>query len=314
MAGTADGLVITGPTASGKTALAITVAERLGGEIISLDSRQVYQGMDIGTAKPTVEQRARVPHFGIDVLSPGRRYTAGRFAADARAWIAAIRARHHVPVLVGGTGFFLRALTQPMFAEPPLDPARKESLKRYLEDFSREELLRWLSGLDAAAAQRLAREGGRQRLARAVEVALLTGRTLTEWHAQQPPGQPLDLTTFVLELPRAELYDRINRRVDEMLAAGLVEEVRGLRAAGYDEQAPGVNATGYIELIPYLRGETTLDDAADRIRANTRSYARRQLTWFRHQLGPNAIRLDATRPINELADEIVQRYRSAKSA
>jgi len=135
----ADGIAITGPTASGKTGLAIAVARELDGEIISMDSRQVYRGMDVGTAKPSSAQRALVPHFGIDVLPPSERYNAGRFAADARRWIEQIQARLHVPVLVGGTGFFLRALTHPMFGEPPLDPRRKEQLKQYLGGFTREE-------------------------------------------------------------------------------------------------------------------------------------------------------------------------------
>src|SRR4051812_15453613 len=185
----ADGLVITGPTASGKTALSVDVARRIHGEIISMDSRQVYAGMDIGTAKPSLDERAGVPHFGFDLVQPGERYSAGRFATDARRWLAEIKARSHVPMLVGGTGFFLRALTHPMFEEPPLDPARKEALKNFLSAFSREELLVWLERLDEKSARRLEGEGGRQRLARAIEVALLTGKRLSEWHAAQLPPE-----------------------------------------------------------------------------------------------------------------------------
>lgn len=301
----ADGIAITGPTASGKTGLALEVARRVDGEIISMDSRQVYIGMDIGTAKASVEQRALVPHFGIDLLPASERYNAGCFARDAREWIRQIRSRAHVPILVGGTGFFLRSLTHPMFPEPPLEPHRKDALKRYLGRNSREELLRWLTALDADTAARLAREGGRQRLARAIEVALLTGRPLSSWQREHPTGvRALRFRTFVLDLPRELLYERINRRVADMLQAGLVEEVRDLLAAGYDEDAPGMNATGYIELLPYLRGETTLEAATAEIRTATRRYARRQLTWFRHQLGTGALALDATRPIAELAREI----------
>jgi tRNA dimethylallyltransferase len=300
----ADGIAITGPTASGKTDLAIEVALRVGGEIISMDSRQVYTGMDIGTAKASAAQRALVPHFGVDVLPPSERYNAGRFARDAREWIRQIRSREHAPVLVGGTGFFLRALTHPMFPEPPLEPQRKEALKRYLHRYSREELLEWLAALDAETAARLAREGGRQRLARAIEVALLTGRALSSWQREPAPDVPaLKFCTFVLDLPRDVLYERINRRVTDMLEAGLVAEVRGLLAAGYDEEAPGMNATGYIELLSYVRGETALEVATEEIRTATRQFARRQVTWFRHQLG-DALALDATRPIDELARDI----------
>jgi tRNA dimethylallyltransferase len=314
LAATVDGIAIAGPTASGKTALALEVAARLDGEIISMDSRQVYTGMNIGTAKPTAGELARIPHHGIDLMPPSERFNAGRFAERARAWTAEIKQRGHVPIFAGGTGFFLRALTQPMFEEPPLDRSRKEALKQYLETFSREELLRWLRGLDGAMAERMVSEGGRHRLARAIEVALLTGRPLSGWHAAQQPAAPLKLVTFLLHVERSVLYDRINQRVDKMLEAGLVDEVRSLMAAGYDESSPGMNATGYIEIIPYLRGETTLDAAVEEIRKRSRGYARRQLTWYRHQLGPDTITLDTTRPVEELADEIVERFRSAKSA
>lgn len=314
MAATVDGIAIAGPTASGKTALALEVAARVGGEIISMDSRQVYAGMDIGTAKPTPGELARVPHHGIDLIQPAERFSAGRFAERARGWTAEIQSRGHVPIFAGGTGFFLRALSHPMFEEPPLDRSRKEALKQYLETFSREELLRWLRGLDGAMAERMLSEGGRHRLARAVEVALLTGRPLSEWHAAQQPAPPLRLVTFLLHVERSMLYDRINRRVDDMLKAGLVDEVRNLMAAGYDETSPGMSATGYLEIIPYLRGETTLDAAAEEIRKRSRAYARRQLTWYRHQLGPDTITLDAAHPVEELANEIVERFRSAESA
>lgn len=307
----ADALVITGPTASGKTTLSVDVAQRLAGEIISMDSRQVYRGMDIGTAKPNASQRAGLPHHGLDILTPDQRYSAGRFARDARRWIREIGARGRVPVLVGGTGFFLRALTHPLFHEPTLDHARREALKQFLEKFSREELLRWLRCLDETSAARLARAGGRQRLARAIEIALLSGRTLSAWHDQQTPDTPLDLVVIALELPRDVLYARINGRVDDMLAAGLLEEVRALVGAGYDESAPGMNATGYIELLPYLRGQTTLAEAAERIRTNTRQYARRQLTWFRHQLPETAIRLDAMQPRSQLVEQIVNVWQTS---
>lgn len=301
----ADGLVITGPTASGKTAIAIDVALRISGEIISVDSRQVYRGMDIGTAKPGVEQRAVVPHHGIDLLPPSERYSAGKFAADARAAIAGIRARGHVPVLTGGTGFFLRALTNPLFEEPAVDAERKEAIKKYLDSFDRQELMRWLHGLDERGAYSL-RLSSSQRIARAIEVALLTGYPLSVLHDRQQPPAPMRFVTVVLNLVRSALYDRINRRVDDMLAAGLVEEVRALVAAGYDESAPGMNATGYVELLPYLRGETTLEEAAQLIRNTTRRYARRQLTWFRHQLPADALWLDASLPHEQLVDTIVQ--------
>jgi tRNA dimethylallyltransferase len=295
-------LVITGPTASGKTAVAIEVAKRLGGEIISMDSRQVYRGMDIGTAKPTIAERHGVPHHGFDLIDPDARFNAGRFAALSREWIAGIVARSRVPVLTGGTGFFLRALTHPMFDEPELDPALKESWKRYLATLPLAELSRWSRALDPDAALG---PGDRQRLSRAIEMAVMTGWPLGWWQRAAPsPAPAIDPRVFVLDLPRDVLYRRIEARVDAMLESGLVAEVRTLMAHGYDEEAPGMNATGYIELVPHVRGERKLDEAAALIKTATRKYARRQLTWLRHQLPPGAAWLDATAPAGELADRI----------
>ena len=303
-------LAIVGPTASGKTALSIEVARRLPAEIISLDSRQVYRGMDIGTAKATPAQRAAVPHHGLDLVDPPERFSAGRFARRAHQWMRAIRERGHLPLLVGGTGFFLRALTHPIFREPELDPARRTRLHDRLQELPRAELQRWLGKLDPASAERLAEGGGRQRLLRALELPLLTGRALSWWHAHAPPDvPPLHPRIFVLELPREQLYATINRRVDEMAAAGLVEEVRALLGRGYRAGDPGMNATGYAELLPFFGGQIPLADALDEIRRNTRRYARRQMTWFRHQLPPDAVWLDATRPRAELAEEIVRECR-----
>jgi tRNA dimethylallyltransferase len=306
----ADTLVITGPTASGKTAVAVAVAERLGGEIISMDSRQVYRGMDIGTAKPASAERRGVPHHGFDLVDPDHRFNAGSFARFARSAIAQIQHSGRVPILTGGTGFFLRALTQPMFAEPPLDEARKEQWKRYLAGLTTGELLRWAHALDASSTRR---HTDRQRLARVIEVALLTGRRLSWWHRHSTAeAVAIDPRVFVLDLPREVLTARIEDRVDAMVGAGLVDEVRALLAAGYDERAPGMNATGYIELIPYIRGERTLEQAMELIKAATRQYARRQRTWLRHQLPTDAIRLEADAPVEDLADRIATQWRVEK--
>ena len=302
-------LAITGATATGKTAVAIAVAQQIGGEIISLDSRQVYRDMDIGTAKATPAQRAAVPHHGLDLLPPSERYNAGSFARDARAWMEAIEGRGRVPLLVGGTGFFLRALTHPLFAEPALDPQRKEQLKRYLNRMDRAELLAWLRHLDAEGAARLGAQAGRQRIARMIEVALLTGRPLQWWHQQPGAFAPARMLTVVLELDRATLNKRINLRVHQMVEAGLVAEVRALLARGYTEHSPGMKTTGYRELIPYLRGECSLPEAVDAIQRATRGYARRQLTWFRHQLAEPVLRVDAAAAPHEIVRIIVNEWR-----
>jgi tRNA dimethylallyltransferase len=304
----ADTLVITGPTASGKTAVAVAVAERLAGEVISMDSRQVYRGMDIGTAKPSMAERRGIPHHGFDLVDPDQRFNAGAFARFARDVMSDIRARGRIPILAGGTGFFLRALTRPLFTEPPLDEAHKEQWKRRLAGFETEELQRWAAVLDAPAARRYR---DRQRLARVIEVAVLTGRPLSWWQ-QQSAGEvaAIDPGVFVLDLPRETLTARIEARVDTMIATGLVDEVRALLAAGYDERSPGMSATGYIELIPWIRGEYSLQQAIELIRSATRQYARRQRTWLRHQLPANAVRLDAVAPADELADRIAALWRA----
>ncbi|HEX2080190.1 MAG TPA: tRNA (adenosine(37)-N6)-dimethylallyltransferase MiaA [Longimicrobium sp.] len=307
-------LAIVGPTASGKTALSIEVARRLDGEIISMDSRSVYRGMDVGTAKPTPEERGEVPHWGIDLAEPSERFNAARWAAYARETIAGIRARGRVPLLVGGTGFFLRALTHPIFQQPPLDEERRARLTEWMERQPDGELHRWLAALDPESAARLRDWGGRQRLMRALEVPLLTGRTLPWWQRHSPPAEaPVPVLPFVLEVPRERLFPAIDRRVTEMVDAGLIEEVRGL-VQKYGEDAPGLNAHAYIELFPYFRGERTLDEALDLARKNTRDYTRRQLTWFRKQLPEGAVWLDATRPRAELAEEIVREWRARGSA
>jgi tRNA dimethylallyltransferase len=308
---TTDFLALLGPTASGKTALSLAVASRIGAEIVSMDSRQVYRGMDTGTAKVDRAARDAIPHHGLDRVDPDQRYSGGRFAREARAWIAGIRARGRVPLLVGGTGFFLRALTEPIFREPPLDPGRLEALRAWLRRQPKGELERWVRALDPARAA-VAAEGGPQRLARTLEVTLLSGRPLSDWHrVAEPEAQALRGPVAVLELPREEMDRRIDRRVDEMLAAGLVGEVRALLAAGYSVDAPGMTATGYREIVRHLHGETTLDEAAAQIRRATRQYARRQLTWFRNQLPEDAVRVDATAPLDEQVARVIAVWEAA---
>jgi tRNA dimethylallyltransferase len=306
-----DFLAIVGPTASGKTSLSLAVAPRLDAEIVSMDSRQVYRGMDIGTAKVEAAGQASVPHHGLDRVRPDESYGAGRFAREARGWIGDIRARGRVPLLVGGTGFFLRALTDPIFREPPLDGERRRAIRRWLSRQSDDRLAAWVQALDPERAG-VAVAGGPQRLGRALEVALLTGRPLSEWHRSgEPEAHALAGPVILLELPRAEMDRRIDARVDRMLEGGLVEEVQGLLDAGFTAADPGMSATGYREVVGYLQGEWTLEQAADEIRRATRRYARRQLTWFRHQLPGARVAIDATAPIEAQVSQVLAVWESA---
>ena len=300
-----DFLAVTGPTTSGKTKLSMAVAELLDAEIVCMDSRQIYRGMDIGTDKLPSEFRERVPHHGVDIRAPNEAYSAGQFGREAHRWITEIQGRSRVPLLVGGTGLFLKALTDPIFRQPKMDPERVQGLRRFLGAQPREELERWVGRLDPARAV-LARQGGPQRLSRTIELALLTGRPLSWWHERGEPDQePLHGVIVVLEMEREELDRRIDARVTRMVDVGLVDEVRRLLERGYGPDDPGMSGTGYREICASLRGEMSLDDALDRMRSETRKYARRQLTWFRHQLPEDAVRVDASRPLSIQAEEVV---------
>jgi tRNA dimethylallyltransferase len=299
-----QGLAIVGPTASGKTALSLALAEALDGEIISMDSRQVYRRMDIGTDKVSAEARARVPHHGLDLVEPWEAYSAGQYGRDARRWIREIRDRGRVPVFVGGTGFFLRALTSPVFEEPSLDPTRRAAFRSWASAQSVDRLSQWVSRLDPQRAG-VAQAGGPQRLIRTLEVALLSGRPLSWWHAHAPPTESaVSLGIIRLQVPREVLVARIEARVDRMFASGLVAEVESLIRSGARPSDPGMTGTGYRECARLLAGETTQAEAWKDIARETRQYARRQETWFRHQLPEGVLELDGLLSLEEQMAQI----------
>jgi tRNA dimethylallyltransferase len=290
--------VVCGPTAAGKSALAMRLAERLGLAIVSADSRQVYRGFDVGTAKPDADERARVPHFGIDVAEPTERYSAARWVESFDGWADAARALGREPVAVGGTGLYLRALASPLFAEPPLDAERRARVQAHLDAMATPELRRWVEALDPARANL-----GRTQLLRAAEVALLTGRRVSELHAELAREPSHTLRYVVVDPGRDVLRARIAERTDAMLAGGWVDEVEAL-ARTVPDDAPAWNGTGYEVLRRHVRGELSLAEARDRIVIDTRQYAKRQRTWFRNQLrGADAAWLDPLRPDADAALE-----------
>lgn len=291
---------VLGATGTGKTTLAIALARRLDGEIVSADSRQAYRGLEVGTAAPTPAERAAVPHHGVGFLDPGERYGAGRFATLARGWIEGIRARGRSPIVAGGTGLFVRALLAPLFREPELDADRRRRLGAWLARRETVELADWAARLDPAFAARLG-VVDRQRAGRGVEIALLTGRPLSWWHAHAPGDGPIPARSFVLELPPGEHRTRLAERVRAVLAGGWPEEVRGLLAAGYGEGSPAWNALGYREVAALVRGEIGEAEAEERIERATWRYARRQRTWLRTQLPGEAVPLDARLSVDQLA-------------
>ncbi len=302
--GGAEVPVLVGPTAVGKTAVALALAAHWPIEIISADSRQVYRRLDIGTAKPSRKERARVPHHGVDVVNPGERYSAGHFARDAARWVAEIRNRGRLPVVVGGTGLYVRALAEGLFREPALDPAQRRSLDAYLARLEPLELLRWASRLDPGF-----RGGGRQRASRAAEVALITGHPLSHWQAVAKAGGAIDPWYIVLTVPRPVLHQRIAARADAMVSRGLIEEVAAVLAEGLPPTAPGLDGIGIREAVDYLHGRRPRDTVAEAVATSTRQYAKRQQTWFRHQLGGRVISVDATRGPEKVAAEIVQHWK-----
>ena len=300
--------VLVGPTAVGKTAIALALTNFWPLEVISADSRQIYRRLDIGTAKPTRKEQARAAHHGIDLVDPGARYSAGHFARDAVGWLADIRGRGKLPVIVGGTGLYVRALAEGLFAEPPLDPAKRRSLDAWTSRMEPIELLRWAARLDPGF-----RGGGRQRAARAIEVALLSGHPLSYWQRAARAQGTLDPWYIVLTVPRAVLHQRIARRAEEMVRRGLIEEVAAVLTEGHGPKTPGLDGIGVREAVEYLNGLRPRDTVAGAITVGTRQYAKRQQTWFRHQLTGKVITLDATRPPEKLAEEIAGLWERARS-
>jgi len=305
--------VLVGPTAVGKTAVATALATRLPVTVISADARQVYRRLDVGTAKPDADLRHHIPHYGLDLVDPGERYSAGRFARDAAGWLAETRAAGRVPLVVGGTGFYIRALAEGLFREPPLEPTRRERLRAWAGELTAPELARWAGRLDRHYAG-----GGRQRAARAVEVALLTGRALSWWQREARETGVMRPWYIHLTLPRETLQRRIAERVDRMLAGGLVAEVERILATGVPAAAPGLDGVGYREVVAMLQGRLTKDGLREAIVIATRQYAKRQETWFRNQLrnqtsdvghqSPEVWMLDAAPDAAELASLILARW------
>ncbi|MBS1815369.1 MAG: tRNA (adenosine(37)-N6)-dimethylallyltransferase MiaA [Acidobacteria bacterium] len=274
-------IVIAGPTGSGKTALSIELAEHLGGEIVSCDSVAVYREMEIGTAKPSHEERARVPHYLIDVVDPSVEYTAGQYARDARAAIAEIAARGRVPIMAGGTGLYLRAVLEGLSPVARRDETIRARLRRSVERFGSAHLYRILQRLDAPAAASI-HTNDIPKLIRAIEVCLLEKKPMSEaWQHQKPePLTGFRIARIGLNPPRAALYDRLNARAAQMFADGLVEETRTL-IAKYDRDCRALTSLGYAQAMAEIEGTMPREEALAAVAQGHRNYAKRQLTWFR---------------------------------
>jgi tRNA dimethylallyltransferase len=278
-------VLIAGPTASGKSALALDLAQKTGGVVINTDSMQVYRDLRILTARPTLEEEAQAPHRLYGHVDAAVNFSAGAWVSDAAKALAEARAQNRLPIFTGGSGLYFKALTRGLSAVPPIAAEVREDVRARLERDGVESLHTELALKDPVSAERL-KPRDRTRIARALEVVEATGRSLTDWHREGlppllPPGQ---FSAIFLAPDREDLYARIDARFDVMLAAGAREEVAALAARKLDPLLPAMKAHGVPTLIRHLQGEITLEQAAEIGRADTRHYAKRQFTWFRHQL------------------------------
>lgn len=293
--------MLVGPTAVGKTAVALALAAERPIEVVSADSRQVYRGLDVATAKPAPRERRRVPHHLLDVVRPGERYSAGRFALEATEAITAIRARGAMPIVVGGTGLYIRALVEGLFAEPPLDRPRRDALAAVTAAMDNATLVRWAARLDPGYPG----GAGRQRATRAIEIALLTGRALTWWQRSAAVEGSVRPWYVRLTAPRAVLHQRILTRTTEMVRQGLVEEAAAALADGAPLTGPGMDGIGVREAVDVLQGRLDRAALVATVAQRTRQYAKRQETWFRNQLRGPVLALDATATPDQLAAAIL---------
>ena len=298
-------IAVLGPTASGKSALAMSLAQKLGGEIVACDSQQVYIGLDIGTGKPTRDDRRLVPHHLLDLVHPDEAFHAARWAALARVAITRIAARGRVPIVVGGTGLYYRALTVGLFQAPPPDQAIRQRHREEAQRLGIGVLHDRLAAVDPVAAASIARQD-LIRISRALEIFEQTGTAISvlRQQAATPPGE-LQPAVIVLDPPLAELRARIEKRVGEMMAAGFLDEVRALRAAGYGPSLRPLQALGYQPLGAHLDGACSLDQAVSDTITATVDYARRQRTWFRKDAQAPLARLEDGAALHAGLEDIV---------
>lgn len=298
-------LVLVGPTASGKTEISLHLAEQLKGEIISADSRQIFKFLDIGTAKPTREQRGRIPHHFVDELTPDREFNAGTFGVRGRDLIHEIFGRGKLPIVVGGSGLYVHSLIDGFFEGPGADKELREILERRVEAEGIKNLLEELRKVDPVTAERIDPTKPR-RVIRALEVYHITGKPLSQLHVDSAPVIDFGAIQFGLEWDRKELYSRIEKRCERMLTKGLLKEVEDLERRGYTDKLNALNTVGYAEAFAYRRGEISYDEMVRLFKQNSRRYAKRQLTWFRRDERVRWVPVDGTASPEQIARRILR--------
>ncbi len=296
-------IFIVGPTAVGKTRLALLLAQKIDAEIVSADSRQIYKYMDIGTAKPGREDLAQAPHHFIDILYPDEDYNAGRYAKDARKTIKEIVERGKTPLVVGGSGLYIKALIDGIFESPEVDPQVRRKVLRELEEYGAAALYKKLEQVDAAYAAKIS-DNDSQRITRALEVYLSSGIPLSQWHKQGADKADFNPVMYGLIMERKALYEKIETRADKMLQEGLIAEVENLIEMGYSKDLNALNTVGYKEAIQYLEGVCDYDEMTKLIKQHSRNYAKRQLTWFKKEKRIQWYNLDE-KTFAEIAEEII---------
>ena len=303
-------LGIVGATASGKTSLSLQLADALHGEIVCLDSMQIYRRMDIGTAKPTAAERAAAPHHMLDILEPTASYSVAEYVEAAHAVIRQILDRGHVPILVGGTGLYLRGLSLPMdYGGLPSDPLLRSALQSELDSSGAPALHARLAAIDPETAARL-HPNDTRRVIRALEIYQLTGEPMSAHRVPQAADAPYHFLLYAIDWPRSELHARINLRVDQMMETGLLDEVRSLLDSGVTADMQSMQGLGYKELAPVILNRAALPQAVEQIKTGTRNYARRQLIWFRKDQRVHWLPSDQLRNAKEL---IITQWKDPKS-
>ncbi|MEZ6124896.1 MAG: tRNA (adenosine(37)-N6)-dimethylallyltransferase MiaA [Planctomycetaceae bacterium] len=305
---------LAGPTAGGKSAVSLELARRLGAEIISLDSMAIYRGMDIGTAKPTVSERGRVPHHLIDIADPHEEFSVAEYLRLAWDAVSGVIGRGQIPLFVGGTGLYLRSMLRGVFEGPPADPGIRDELETDLRQDGPLRLHDRLRSVDAASANRIHPNDSR-RVIRAIEVFRLTGRPLSEQQSQPPlPQDQQPRAVLWLDPPRDWLHQRIGDRVDRMMDAGLLDETRRLLESTPPPGRTALQALGYRELIDHLHDRCNLHDAVEQIKTNTRQFAKRQHTWFRNLVETTAVPITGEETTSELVARLESAAHQSKNA
>jgi tRNA dimethylallyltransferase len=301
-------IVIAGPTCSGKTSLSLLLAKSLNTEIISADSRQIYKILTIGTAKPTKSELNTVPHHFIDSLSPDEDFNVSRFEIEALKIISDIHQQNKIPVVVGGSGLYIKAIVEGLWNDVDTDSVFREQLQKEREKFGNQFLYDKLKKVDSKSAETMLPQNWK-RVIRALEVFHLTGKSILEFHIEHKRESDIKFHQYGLNWEREVLYQNIEARVDEMIKAGLVDEVNSILKADFSSELNSLNTVGYKEIIAYLNDEFDLERAIDLIKRNTRRFAKRQMTWFRKDKNIEWFDIRNKSEINEIADSIIHKFK-----